>query len=134
MCIRAVLCHGMGLVCLEAVKEFCRFQKQKSDHSSSVEACLLYKLLRPDCHLMQVLLLSAHDEIHVGSASHKSRVHQSVLFWHHKIPTPIIFCCISNPLQRQLERLLKCVVASSACSFQNGTGDIALVYGYMQTA
>lgn len=35
MFTRSVLCHDIGWVCLEAIKGFCWFQRQKSDHVSS---------------------------------------------------------------------------------------------------
>lgn len=91
MFIRAVLCHNIGLVCLEAVQEFCWFQKQKSDRlSSSAEACLLYILLL-EFHVMQAPLSSAHDQIHVDSASYKSLVHQSALLLHRRNLTAMPF-------------------------------------------
>ena len=52
--------------------------------SSAVEAHLLYKLLRLDCHVMQVLLLFVRVQIHDLTAWATSRVYQSVSCLHHR--------------------------------------------------
>ena len=100
MFICAILCHGIGLICLEAVKGLCRSPKQQSDHvSSSAEARLLYTLLQTSsCGASTVV--ACNVETHVDSVSNRSVAPQSEPIWHHIKPSAH---AISMPRSGELE-------------------------------